>query len=327
MADTENSSYHPGEPGHDAEAHAHSPHLAHHFNTLGQQFESAKLGIWVFLATEILMFGGLFCAYAVYRANFDEMFFFAAHKYLDKTLGGINTCVLICSSLTMAWAVRTCQLGDKRATLLLLGLTLLGGVGFMVIKSIEYAEKYHKGVMVGAWNLYSKDYTGDKTPGGYATAEAIGSGPVLTLDESSNTLASSFRLVLSEGGPEREAVMIPTPRQAPTGLVDEYASDHDAVYAAAAKEAAYEAKYPHFTELFPIEQERVASFFGIYFLMTGLHGIHVIIGMGVIAWLYWGVATDRFNKDYFTPVDLGGLYWHLVDLIWIYLFPLLYLID
>ena len=128
---------------HDGHGNGHDPHLAHHFDTPEQQMASGKLGMWVFLATEILMFGGLFCAYSVYRHNHPEVFEFA-HQYLDKTLGAINTLVLITSSLTMAWGVRLAQLGKQRGLITCLILTIIGGYGFMGIKSIEYKTKWER---------------------------------------------------------------------------------------------------------------------------------------------------------------------------------------
>src|SRR5687767_752985 len=164
--------------------HAHDPHLAHHFDTPEQQFASNKLGMWVFLATEILMFGGLFCAYAVYRHNHPEVFAYA-HHFLSKTLGGINTVVLITSSLTMAWAVRASQLGRQSVLWMCLAATLLGGFGFMAIKAIEYKSKWDEHVFVGAANRFDPRYKGQekispRTEGsvsGAAAGEARISGP------------------------------------------------------------------------------------------------------------------------------------------------------
>src|SRR3954447_25792620 len=144
-------------------AHAHPPHLAHHFETPQQQYASAKLGMWVFLGTEILMFGGLFCAYGVYRHNHPEVFAFA-HQALNATLGGINTAVLITSSLTMAMAVRYAQLGQKVPLMICLGCTILGGFGFMAIKSIEYHTKWEHHLFPGKYNVYNKDFRGDEKP-------------------------------------------------------------------------------------------------------------------------------------------------------------------
>src|SRR3954471_4676598 len=135
----------------------HDPHLAHHFDTPEQQIASGKLGMWVFLATEILMFGGLFCAYAVYRHNHPDVFEFA-HQYLDKTLGAINTIVLISSSLTMAWGVRLAQLGKQRGLIICLILTILGGYAFMAIKSIEYKTKWQHHLGLGSANMYDARY-------------------------------------------------------------------------------------------------------------------------------------------------------------------------
>ena len=134
-------------------------HLAHHFDTPQQQFASGKLGMWIFLGTEILMFGGLFCAYGVYRHNHPDVFAYA-HTYLDKTLGAINTIILITSSLTMAWAVRCAQINKRRGLVLLLALTILGGAGFMCIKAVEYRQKWQHHLWVGTSNVYSTQYTG-----------------------------------------------------------------------------------------------------------------------------------------------------------------------
>src|SRR6478609_4403553 len=131
--------------------HHHPPHMAHHFETPEQQYNSAKVGMWVFLATELLMFGGLFCAYSVYRHNHPEIFEFG-HQYLDKSLGAINTVVLITSSLTMAWGVRAAQMGRNKVLAFCLILTLLGGFGFMAIKTVEYHAKWEHGVFAGKWN-------------------------------------------------------------------------------------------------------------------------------------------------------------------------------
>ena len=126
----------------------HSGHLAHHFETKEQQFDSSKLGMWLFLATEILLFGGLFCAYAVYRANHPEIFVYA-HHFLSKTLGGVNTLVLICSSLTMALGVRAAQLGKQKQLITMLFLTLIFAFSFMVIKAVEYEHKWKHGLLWG----------------------------------------------------------------------------------------------------------------------------------------------------------------------------------
>lgn len=206
-------------------------HVAHHFRDANTQFDSGRMGVWLFLVTEILFFGGLFCAFAVFRSwYFDD--FVEAHHYLNKVLGGINTVVLICSSLTMALGVRSAQTNNKKQTVLMLAITLVCAATFLCIKYVEYAHKFHEGLL----------------PGKYFTAE---------------------------------------------GFV----------------------------------HENARIFFAVYFMMTGIHGLHVLIGMGLIIWIMIRAARGEFSSRYYAPVEGVGLYWHLVDLVWIYLFPLLYLIG
>ncbi len=209
-------------------------HHAHHFPSAHAEAEAGKLGMWIFLATEILLFSGLFMAYAAYRSTHSEMFK-AAHHMLDWKLGGLNTMVLIFSSLTMALGVRSAQLNKRMASIGFLLITLLCAGAFLVVKYFEYSHKFHLGLLPGMYYHYK--------------------GPELLHVES-----------------------------------------------------------PHI-------------FFGIYFLMTGLHGLHVIIGMAAITWVLVRTLRGDFHSRYFFPVELVGLYWHLVDLIWIYLFPLLYLVG
>jgi cytochrome c oxidase subunit 3 len=206
-------------------------HLAHHFSEVGQQKDSAKLGMWIFLLTEILLFGGLFRAYAVYRSWNPDMFY-NAHKFLNVYLGTVNTFVLISSSLTIALAIHYIRLGRRRAAIVGLTLTIIFAIGFLVIKYFEYSHKFHLGQL----------------PGKYYTFTGV---------EGSN---------------------------------------------------------PHI-------------FFSIYFMMTGLHGLHVMAGIGIITWVLVKTVKGRFTPEYYTPMELTGLYWHLVDIIWIFLFPLLYLVG
>lgn len=207
--------------------------LAHHFHAPQQQLESGKLGMWLFLATEILLFGGLFCAYAIYRSLHPEVFENAAN-YLDWRLGATNTIVLLFSSLTVALAIRAAQTNSQGQITAYLVVTLLCAATFMVVKYYEYSHKFSVGLL----------------PGGYFKAAGVN---------------------------------VENPDQ-------------------------------------------LHVFFGIYFLMTGLHGIHVLIGMGVLFWVLLRSLKGEFGPHYYLPLELGGLYWHLVDLIWIFLFPLLYLI-
>jgi len=230
----------------------HPSYLAHHFETPAQQFDSGKLGMWIFLLTEVLLFGGLFCAYAVYRANHPEIFIYA-HRFLDTNLGALNTGVLIFSSLTMAWAVRCAQLGRQRWLVGLLAVTLLSGFVFLGVKAVEYEHKWKEGLL--------------------------------------------------------------------------WASKYDPVEHGHQIDKAHEASGDVKAALRGNEPRNVGIFFSIYFLMTGLHGLHVIGGMGAIGWVTVRAPKGQFHGQYYGPVDYVGLYWHLVDLVWIYLFPLLYLIH
>ena len=233
-------------PAHDDHGHGHGDHdhdhpyfLQHHFDTPVQQFDTAKLGMWLFLAQEILFFAGLFVAYGVYRSWYPDMFSVASHQ-LDRFIGGFNTIVLLLSSFTAAMAVRSSQLGKKNHTSIYLLITIACAFGFLIVKYFEYSHKIHAGLL----------------PGDYF--------------------------------------------------------------------------HPHPDHLHPpgtIMPDKSQVFFSIYFMLTGVHGLHVAVGIGVLFWIWLRNNKGEFGPQYFTPVDLAALYWHLVDLIWIYLFPLLYLID
>ena len=209
----------------------HSRFMQHHFVDAEQQFDAAKMGMWIFLVTEILFFGGLFAAYIVYRAWYPELFTLASEE-LNTLWGGVNTVVLIGSSLTVAMAIKSAQLNQKKNIIINLGITLALATVFMVIKYFEWTHKFHIGIF----------------PGEFYSFEGI---------------------------------------------------DHP----------------------------QANIFFSLYYLMTGLHGIHVVIGMGLMIWLLWRAVKGHFDSEYYTPVEITGLYWHLVDIIWIFLFPLFYLID
>jgi len=223
------------------------PHtVAHHFDTPTQEFQAAKLGFWLFLATEILLFGGLFAAYFYFHQVYPETFKVGGAQ-LNWRLGAVNTIVLLLSSWTMAMGVRSAQVSQKGKLLMYCALTVLGAVIFMCIKFVEYQAKFDHGLL-----------------------------PVF--------------------GGMHDAL----------GQQLQWYTDHDGVMAGV----------PHGN-----------LFFSIYFTMTAIHGLHVIIGAGLIVWIMFGAAKGRFHANYFLPVDLVGLYWHLVDLIWIFLFPLLYLVP
>jgi len=280
------------------------PSVAHHFDTEEHQFESGKLGIWLFLTTEILFFGGLFCAYAIYRSLHPEVFEYA-HYYLDTKWGAINTCVLIISSLSAAWAVRNAQLNEQKKLVVNIIITIACAFAFMGIKYIEYSHKFHEGILWGknfnptheAWQLPS-----------YQTKHSPGAP-----HEASHTAAKAPTTAASGAG-------APVAAQAAQA-----AAATAATVAPPGGAPAVEHKLGRGE--FDQRPAHVGRFFSIYFCMTGLHGIHVLGGIFVWFWLLFRALKGEFGPKYFGPIDYAALYWHLVDLIWIYLFPLLYLIH
>jgi cytochrome c oxidase subunit III len=305
--------------GHAGHGH-HDPHLAHHFDTPEQQFTSAKLGMWVFLGTEILMFGGLFCAYSIYRHNHPLVFKFAAESYLSTFWGTFNTIILISSSFTMAWGVRAAQLNQRKLLIVCLILTLMGAAGFLVVKTIEYSAKWNEHVWVGEWNKYN-DYndaswaSDSKPPDQPATQPAISLPPPVP---SATAVADD-----ANTGPNVSQIK---PRYN-YGLAQNVVNPPHAEDSSDENAHSEEVIDQRYRSLSASDQWHVSTFFSCYFLMTGLHGIHVLVGMGLITWILLRSLKNEFSSEYFTPVDLVGLYWHLVDLIWIFLFPLLYLIH
>ena len=211
--------------------HGHHPALQHQFNTMEQQLETVTLGLWLFLVTEILFFGGLFMAYLLYRVWYPEAWAEGSVE-LDVVLGGLNTVVLIGSSLTMALAVRSAQVGAPRATVGWLGITMALGATFLVVKGFEYAHKFQTHHVPGPDFMF-------------------------------------------EG--------------------------------------------PH--------AKQVEIFLSLYFAMTGLHALHMVIGLGLLSVIAWMAHRRRFTPEWYSPVEMSGLYWHFVDIVWIFLFPLLYLVD
>jgi cytochrome c oxidase subunit III len=206
---------------------------SHHFDSAEHEYDSDKQGLWLFMVTEILMFGGLFVAYAIFHSIYPEMFSEGA-SHLNWKMGFVNTLVLISSSLTMALGIFYNQQNQPKKAFWNLVATILLGCCFLVIKYFEYTGKFHHGIFPGR---------------------------MMNLEEVK-------------------------PEHANLGL-----------------------------------------YFGLYFCMTGLHGIHVVIGMCLIGWCAMRTARGDFNEHYFTPVEGVGIFWHIVDLIWIFLFPLLYLVG
>ncbi|MCG5054601.1 MAG: cytochrome c oxidase subunit 3 family protein [Myxococcales bacterium] len=213
-----------------SEAHSHNPYLAHHFETIEQQSYAARLGMWLFLATEVLLFGGLFLGYTVYRWLYPETYQ-ACADLLSIPMGATNTVVLITSSFTAALGYHAIKVDQVKKGVALLWVTIVLAGAFLVIKYFEYAHKFHEGTLPGKWYTF-------------------------------------------EG------------LQAPGANI----------------------------------------FFAVYFLATGLHGFHVVVGMTILAILAVRAQQGRYHAKNYVGVELGVLYWHLVDLVWIFLFPLLYLI-
>jgi len=318
----------PADPHHGG--HGHPRFLAHHFGSAQQQFDAGKFGMWLFLVTEVLFFSGLFCAYAVYRSTHAEAFA-NADKYLDSTLGAANTAVLIFSSLTMAWAVRAAQLGQQQLLVRLLTITLACASVFLGVKAVEYSHKWDTGILwVSRFNpqehaAHSNALLVLSIPAILAT---IGTGIGFAVARAKRSrimsgvcgalVLASLAYFVGVG----IGKVVPLIEQAVTGTAthDSESAHHEgeAKPAPLSKEAEEKAQ---------VERTYTGIFFSIYFIMTGLHGIHILAGMGTIAWLIWRSLRGDFGPDYFGPVDYVGLYWHLVDLIWIYLFPLLYLIG
>jgi cytochrome c oxidase subunit 3 len=281
-----------------AEPHAAEPHLAHHFHSAQQQFDAGKLGIWLFLLTEVLFFSGLFCAYAVFRAVHPEIFNYA-HYFLDSRLGALNTCVLLVSSLTAALAVRFAQLGQRRALVLNIAITILCAFTFLGIKYVEYSHKFEDGLLPGGYfnpteHVWETRAFKQRHPAASSYAEHLREFAATAKAEDLARHEQMARPTHAELEPLLQAGVL--------GPKAEFAD-------------------------FPSQPRNAHLFFGIYFMMTGLHGIHVLGGIGVWSWLLVRARRGEFGPSYFGPIDYAALYWHLVDLIWIYLFPLLYLIH
>lgn len=222
---------------------AHGNPYAMHYESPEHEYQTGKQGVWLFLATEVLMFGGLFVGYAIFHHIYPEVFKIGA-KFTDWRYGSANTVVLLTSSLTMALGIYYVQMKNNARAFNMLLITVLCGAIFMGIKYIEYSHKIHMGLLPGAW------YHGN-------------------LEEVAQHVGLS-------------------PEEIPANL---------------------------------------ALYFSFYFMMTGLHGIHVMVGMAMIIWIMIRLKRGEFNPDHYTAVEGVGLFWHLVDLVWIYLFPLLYLVS
>lgn len=212
--------------------HSHDATVAHQFDDAEQQKEAVTLGMWLFLVQEILFFGGLFLTYAVYRSKYPEAWTAASHE-LDMRLGGINTVVLISSSLTMALAVHSAHGGRRKSVIGWLLATMALCLVFLGIKAVEYSAKFEHHLFPG----------------------------------------------------------------------------------------------PHFQFHDPGLAAQAKIYFSLYFAMTGMHALHMVIGFGILLWLLRRAVAGRVTAASNAPVEMTGLYWHFVDIVWIFLFPLLYLIG
>lgn len=292
----------------DAHGHGDKPFLQHHYEDEDHQFDAGKLGIWAFLVTEVLFFSGLFCAYAIYRAMHPDVFEYAA-KALDTNLGAINTCVLLLSSLTAAWAVRNAQLGQKNLLVANLALTIACAFGFMGIKYVEYTHKFHL-------NIYPGTASSEYYEGAFGDEEKAEKVAFVVPEQEGEAQQPA-----GEGGAAEGDASEGEGHGGGEGAESDHAeSDHEG------------GEHPEHVawddpNIDPVVKSKLSIFFGIYYCMTGLHGIHVVLGIIVLGWLLTRAIRGHFTPTYYGPIDYAALYWHLVDLIWIYLFPLLYLIN
>jgi len=400
--------------GNHDDAHGHGeavyPYTPHHFHAAKQHFESGKMGVWLFLVTEILFFAGLFCAYTIYRGQHPEVFYWA-HFYLDTFWGAVNTIILLASSLTAAWAVRNAQLGQKGLLKMNILLTIGGAFGFMGVKTIEYSHKIHDGLLPAgmfdpAHEVWETPSFKKKHPESAEAAERIIAAiaerkaqkaavrdeivgdsdalklvPVIAAPKAAPAENAAPASKAADAEPAvKEEAKAPTEAKAEVAKAEaddgeekpakadadsaEAAAEAPAEDAPAAEEKAEPAAATKKSEPVladdvwlesqlraltkeerrplemagvirkpadgPIEFARPAKagvFFSIYFFMTGLHGLHVLIGIGLWVWMLAIVSRRKVGDKYFGPIDFTALYWHLVDLIWIYLFPMLYLIH
>ncbi len=274
-------------------------HLAHHFDTPQQQFDAGKLGMWMFLATEMLLFSGLFCAYAVFRATHPAVFKYAG-QYLDPVSGLINALILLTSGLTMALAVHFAQTGKRFALSLCLALTMLGGVAFLAIHAKEYFDNGQ------AKLLWGTHYAPTVGPNGKPIAPVTGTVPLVVKPKPVASAGWTKLDQLKKAG---------------------FVVSHSEIMPAPIGPAGVAVPQKQVPESNAFQPANVQIFFGIYFLMTGLHSLHVIIGIIVIGWIFIRSLRGEFGPGYYAPVDYVGMYWGVVDMVWMFLFPLLYLIH
>lgn len=425
---------HPDEHGHEHGGggdHGHGHHgsiyVQHHYDDAQHQFDSGKLGTWIFLGQEVLFFSGLFVAYVLYRVHHPEIFLYA-HKWLQVKWGALNTGVLIFSSLTAAWAVRCAQLRQRKRLILCLATTLICACGFLTIKYHEYSHKVHEHILFGPWFdpcvspggaelltkhnecpgtkstiEWSHDQTGDlQLEGGKATAGCFESSTidqdpqaegvqadcdvneVHRVRQGAKWVDQSRRPItqrcVEEGSGEKpvypcwrpafqpgictdlqpaDKLNSGSPSRPQVGILVEYGDEEERGDSIAIEAKCKPAPKPAATTevsddaahaivlgqktIKPIHQltedeafekasmgpppPHTSMFLTLYFAMTGLHGVHVLVGIFIFIWLLIRATKGHFTPDYFGPIDYAALYWHIVDIIWIFLFPMLYLIH
>ena len=356
--------------GHDGQLHP--SRLQHFFVSSEQQFEASKLGMWLFLSTEILLFGGMFVAYGIFRVLYPELYEQASLQ-LDTVLGATNTLVLLLSSLTMAWAIRGAQTDNKKVLVGNLVATIVLASGFLVVKYFEYTHKFELGIWPGVnfeldeGTQRVNDLTGATalTPAFVPAGEDEGAPEptgdtedVEVVEAESGALGAGDAPLAGEdqaappGGGEG-ADLAASGEGAATGepMAVEAEGAGAAVDAAAAVEAtrsgahAANADDPGELATAGLETEhgddhgsghgregeifsnrRAGIFFAIYYVMTGIHALHIIIGIVAIGFLVFFAQRGDYSSVWYTPVENVGLYWHIVDIIWIFVFPLMYLI-
>ena len=303
---------------HDTHEHYHPPGLQHQFEDMGQQAESDSIGMWMFLVQEIMFFGGLFTVYLVFRSRY-PMAFAAGSNHLNVIWGTANTLVLIVSSLTMALAVHFAQLGKRNLQVILIAVTMVLGTVFLAVKAIEYTDKYYEGIVpIKGLNLKTPK---EKVDNPSTTAEEH--APSDPDSQKNQSLDSPSSVELKEGEHHEEKYVNPTADFVwnDTSLA---VKARDGGYLTNAEKIGYFSNGEIDAAKF---RDKVRIFFWIYFAMTGLHALHMIIGLGIMAWLLWRAFRGEFVPEYYAPVEMAGLYWHFVDIVWIFLFPLLYLLG
>ncbi len=272
----------------------HHPHLVHHFDSMEQQREAGTLGMWWFLLTEIMFFGGMILAYTVYRHMYFDAFAVGSNV-LSIWWGGFNTVVLIGSSLTMALAVWHAQHGNSKKIVFFILFTIVLGTIFLRVKYIEYHDKFTEHVFPAGdfrWPIAGENHRPDNF--GDLMMMLVGAAP-LNAEAPATAAAQPEKVTTAEAA--EKTPFHNMSGSVPAEVQDQYFSGH------------------------------VRMYFWLYFAMTGFHALHMIIGIGLLLVLAWQANRGKFSKEYHSYIELTGLYWHFVDIVWIFLFPLLYLVD